>query len=65
MKQYQLKDFDRWFKPCEKCGYDTAKTTTSSPARCWKCGNRIERDYTERALKKTKTPCEVNQQGVI
>jgi hypothetical protein len=47
----KIGDYDRWFKPCEKCGYDTAKAAESSKARCWKCGNRIHRDYSERALK--------------
>lgn len=49
---YKLGDFDRWFKPCKKCGYDTAKAGKNSNAKCWKCGSAIQRDYTERALKK-------------
>ena len=50
---YTLGDYDRWFKPCEKCGYDTGKASERSEARCWKCGNAIQRDYSERALKKS------------
>lgn len=46
-----LNDYYRYFKPCENCGYDTAKAAKEQPARCWKCGNQIYRDYSERALK--------------
>lgn len=49
---YTLGDYDRWFKPCSKCGYDTAKASEKSEAKCWKCGSRIHRDYSHRALKK-------------
>ena len=49
---YKLGDFDRWFKPCENCGYDTAKAGKTSEAKCWKCGRVIQRDYSDRALKK-------------
>lgn len=43
----KLGDFDVWYKVCENCGYDTAK----SEPRCWKCGRKISRDYSDRALK--------------
>lgn len=43
-----LSDYDIWYKPCEHCGYDPGKTKKNS---CWKCGRRIHRDYSERALK--------------
>jgi rRNA maturation endonuclease Nob1 len=46
----KLGDFDRWFKRC-KCGYDTVKVSEKSPSTCWKCGSRLERDYSDRALK--------------
>ena len=48
---YKLGDFDRWFKPCEKCGYDSGKAGEKSEARCWKCGSKVFRDYSDRALK--------------
>ena len=52
-KDYVLGDFDVWYKPCEKCGHDTAKSTKpkENNKTCWKCGNFISRDYSERALK--------------
>ena len=46
----KLKDYDIWYKPCEHCGYDTAKSEVKRD-RCWKCGRGIERDFSERALK--------------
>lgn len=48
----KLGDYDRWFKPCSKCGYDAGKAGQSSSSKCWKCGNQLQRDYSERALKK-------------
>lgn len=45
-------DFDIWYQPCRKCGYDTGKSRKLETARCWKCGNLIRRDFSERALKK-------------
>lgn len=53
-EKYKLKDYDRWYKPCTKCGYDTAKSTKTSPCYCWKCGNKVYRDYSDRALKKNR-----------
>jgi len=50
----KLGDFDRWFKPC-KCGHDPGRYSERSPAKCWKCGARIERDYSDRALKANRT----------
>ena len=46
-------DFDIWYKPCEKCGYDTAKSTKPREGNktCWKCGTFVSRDYSARALK--------------
>lgn len=46
---YTLKDYDRWYKKCENCGFGPSKGTMD---RCWKCGRRLYRDYSERALKK-------------
>lgn len=46
-----LGDFDVWYLPCERCGYDTAKSSKEDVKYCWKCGNRIYRDFTDRALK--------------
>lgn len=43
-------DFDVWYKPCEKCGYDSGKSSNKTD-RCWKCGNKLYRDFTHRALK--------------
>lgn len=49
----QLKDYDIWYKPCERCGYDTGKCPKTMPNKtCWQCGNRVKRDFTDRALKK-------------
>ena len=49
-----LGDFDVWYKPCTRCGYDTAKSTKPKEGNktCWKCGNFVQRDYTDRTLKK-------------
>jgi hypothetical protein len=49
-----LGDFDVWYKPCTRCGYDTGKSTKPKDGNktCWKCGNFVQRDYTDRALKK-------------
>ena len=47
----KLGDFDVWYKECSKCGFDTAKSTEKSLAKCWKCGSKIQRDYSDRALK--------------
>lgn len=46
-------DYDVWYKPCEKCGYDTAKSTKPKDGNktCWSCGNFVYRDFTKRALK--------------
>ena len=48
-----LGEYDIWYQPCEKCGYDTAKSTKPREGNktCWKCGNFIKRDYSARALK--------------
>lgn len=48
---YKMKDYDVWYQVCENCGYDTAKSTTKSKNQCWKCGRRIMRDFSDRALK--------------
>jgi hypothetical protein len=46
-----LGDFDVWYLPCERCGYDAAKSSKADVKYCWKCGNRVYRDFTDRALK--------------
>jgi len=50
----KLKDFDIWYKECDKCGHDTGKSTKPKEGnkRCWKCGNSVQIDYSDRALKK-------------
>lgn len=49
-----LGDYDIWYKPCTKCGYDTGKSCQKeNRPRCWKCGEHIERDFSDRALKDT------------
>ena len=50
----QLKDYDVWYKSCKKCGYKTYKSISPKTGikYCWRCGNRLERDYNKRALKK-------------
>ena len=48
----KMSDYDRWFKPCEKCGYDAGKVSVRSSDKCWKCGHGLHRDYSDRALKK-------------
>ena len=50
----KLSDYNRWFKPCKNCGYDTGNAGKYGKAVCWKCGRRLQRDYSERALKKIK-----------
>lgn len=47
----KIKEYDIWYEPCTKCGYDTGKSNKKSPCYCWKCGNQIYRDYSDRALK--------------
>lgn len=46
-------DFDVWYQPCGRCGYDTAKSVPPKEGNktCWRCGNFVYRDYSERALK--------------
>jgi len=53
---YKLGDFDVWYEPCERCGYDTGKSTIPKKGNktCWRCGNYVKRDYSERALKKAR-----------
>jgi len=50
----KLGDYDVWYQPCEKCGYDTGKSTIPKEGNktCWRCGNFVKRDYSDRALKK-------------
>ena len=50
----KLGNYDIWYKPCEKCGYDTARSSKERKPTCWKCGGYIYRDYSDRALKATK-----------
>lgn len=50
-KPRTLADYDIWYKPCEHCGFDTAKSSAEQK-RCWKCGRNIHRDFSDRALKK-------------
>jgi len=54
MKNRTLGDYDVWYKECERCGYDTGKSTKPKEGNktCWKCGNYVKRDYSDRALKK-------------
>lgn len=49
----RLSDYDIWYKPCAKCGYDTGKSTapTNGRKRCWRCGEFVQRDFSDRALK--------------
>lgn len=55
MMSKKLSDYDVYYKPCKNCGYDTGKSTLlkekESFKRCWKCGQRVERDFSDRALK--------------
>ena len=34
----KLGDYDVWYQPCEKCGYDTGKSTIPKEGNktCWK-----------------------------
>jgi hypothetical protein len=45
----KLGDYDEWYKGCEHCGYDPGK---SNRDKCWKCGRKVQRDFSNRALKK-------------
>lgn len=53
---YTLDDYDVWYQECEHCGDDTAKSTPPKDGieRCWKCGRRVIRDFSERALKRPR-----------
>jgi len=52
MENNTLDNYDVWYKPCKKCGYDTGKSTKLKNPKCWRCGEGIQRDYSKRALKK-------------
>lgn len=49
----KLSDYNIYYKKCDRCGYDTGKSTKprGNRKRCWKCGNFIDRDFSKRALK--------------
>ena len=52
---HKFSDYDRWFLPCDKCGYEIGRLGKKSKANCWKCGNiNITRDYSDRALKENR-----------
>lgn len=46
----KLGDYDIWYRQCTKCGYDPGRSSNHRES-CWKCGNRVYRDFSERALK--------------
>lgn len=50
----KIGDYDIWYKKCENCGYYTGKSVKPKDGikRCWKCGNRLKRDFSDRARKK-------------
>jgi len=50
----KLCDYDRWFKPCANCGHDSGRKSEKCETRCWKCGRNLERDCSDRALKKNR-----------
>lgn len=50
----KLSDYDVWYEKCSTCEYDTGKSTVGSSNTCWKCGHKLTRDYSIRALKKGK-----------
>jgi hypothetical protein len=52
----RLMDYDVWYKKCERCGYDAGKSNVPKIGNktCWKCGDYVSRDYSDRALKKGK-----------
>jgi len=54
----KLGDYDVYYLPCERCGYDTGKSVKPKEGNktCWQCGNFVRRDYTERALKNKPNP---------
>jgi len=49
-----LGDYDVWYQTCKRCGYDTAKSSIPKDSNkyCWRCGEPIDRDFSDRALKK-------------
>ena len=48
----KMKEYDLWFKPCSKCGYNIGRMSESSERKCWKCGSHnLERDYSDKTLK--------------
>ncbi len=44
----RMGDFECWHLPCDHCGFDPGKTKCN---KCWKCGRRVYRDFSDRALK--------------
>lgn len=58
----KINDYDIWFQPCNNCGYDTGKATAKSERRCWRCGQQISRDYSDRALKTHNQPLDTGRQ---
>jgi len=45
----KMSDFDVWHMPCARCGFDPGKGESNT---CWKCGNLLYRDFSDRALKR-------------
>lgn len=50
----KLRDFDIWFKRCEKCGFNTGRASKKSGNRCWRCGSVLQREFSDRALRKNR-----------
>jgi len=48
-----VRHYDYWIRPCEHCGHDEGRSTLPKKGnhRCWKCGRRVQRDFSDRALK--------------
>ena len=59
----ELKYHDVWYKKCEKCGHDTAKSVKPKEGnkRCWKCGSNVQRDYSDRSLNKEGQQIKYNE----
>ena len=50
-----LGDYDKWPEKCKHCGYDAGRSDNNT---CWRCGQRVRRDFSDRALKRKRgTTC--------
>jgi len=47
--KHKIGDYNIQYKRCKHCNYNPGK---SKKNRCWRCGRKLERDFSITALKK-------------